>query len=164
VRVAFEERLWQIEEAFDMAGMGEERDHQARTIRHVHGRRQEAIEDPAEPFRKYLMVLRQARFGQQAHGVEPGEHGLKGLLKIQAQQIVVLQHPDPAEQAHVKSPFAGTGPNGMEEADEAGGLRIKGGRGGKRFGAGAKLILGASEGGPVPGMAAQAKVFLNGPA
>jgi hypothetical protein len=52
----------------------------------------------------------------------------------------------------------------MEEADKAGGLRIKSCRGGKRFGAGAKLILDASEGGPVPGMAAQAKIFLDGSA
>jgi hypothetical protein len=52
----------------------------------------------------------------------------------------------------------------MEEADEAGGLRIKSGGGGKGFGAGAKLVLDASEGGPVPGMAAQAKVFLDGSA
>jgi hypothetical protein len=50
----------------------------------------------------------------------------------------------------------------MEEADETGGLRIERPGGGKGFAAGAKLILGASEGGPVPGMAAQAKVFLDG--
>ena len=82
---AFEKRLRQIDEAFHLAGMGEERDQQARTIRHIHRRRQDAIEDPAEPFGKYLVVLRQAGFGQQTHGVEPGQHGLKGFLKIQAQ-------------------------------------------------------------------------------
>ena len=53
---------------------------------------------------------------------------LKGFLKIQAQQIVVLQHPNPAQQAHIEGAFAGAGPNGMEEAGEAGGLRIQSGR------------------------------------
>jgi hypothetical protein len=158
------EGLRQLEEALDIAGVGEERDHEARAIRYGHRRRQDAIEEPAEPFGEDRMVPGQAGFRQQSHGVEPGEHGLKGFLKIQAQQIVVLQHTDPAQQAHVEGAFAGAGPNGMEEADEAGGLRIKSSGGGKRPGAGAKLVLGASEGGPLPRMPAQTKVLSDGSA
>jgi hypothetical protein len=108
------------------------------------------------------MMLGQAGFRQQRHGVEPGEHGLKGFLKIEAQQIVVLQHTDPAEQADVECPLARSGPNETEEAGEAGSLRINASRGGKGPGAGTKFVLCAGEGGPLLRMLTQAKVLSDG--
>lgn len=93
------------------------------------------------------MMLGQAGLCQQRHGVEAAEHRLKGFLKVEAQQIVVLQHTDPAKQADVECPLARAGPNEAEEAGEAGSLRINAGRGGKCPGTGTKFILCASEGG-----------------
>ena len=110
------------------------------------------------------MVPGQTGLGQQSHRVELGEHGLKSFLKIDPQQIVMLQHPDPAQQAHVEGPFVRAGPDGMEKPGEAGGLRIERSRGGKCFGPGAKLILGACKGRPLPRMPAQTKVFADGSA
>ena len=92
----------------------------------------------------------QAGLGQQSHRIEPGEHGLKSFLKIEPQQIIMLQHADPAQQAHVEGAFARSGPNGTEKAGEGGGLGIESGRGRECFGAGAELVLSASKGGPLP--------------
>ena len=82
--------------------MGEQRDHQPGAIRYRHRRRQEAIEEAAESFGEDCVVPGQAGLGQQGHGVELGKHGLKGFLEIKPQQVVVLQHADPAQQAHVE--------------------------------------------------------------
>jgi hypothetical protein len=89
---------------------------------------------------------------------------LTGFLKVEAQQIVVLQHTDPAKQADIEGPLARARPNEAEETGETCGLRINASRGGKGPGAGTKLVLCASEGGPLARMLTQAKVLPDGSA
>jgi len=61
-----------------------------------------AIEEAAKPFGENRMMPRHTRLRQYGHRIELGNHRLKCFLKVEPQQIVMLHHEQPTQQAHVE--------------------------------------------------------------